>query len=375
MRAPLVEPRGITNNNLLCYAHSVLQSLIHVPPFMNLVKLLASSSISNPDKTPILHSLVEIYKQFRTSSSKKAKNNREQEPIEPKLIIRLVQSLRPSFSTQIGVQEDAHEFFSALINGLSDEILALMKEESLAVSSNFDSSKVPSIHIFQTEQPSTDSDEAEWVGVGANNKHFISRETKVVATPITSLFSGLYRNTLKVKGKAPSVSQDCSIDLQLEVEPDHIRTVQDALNHLLKAESLDKADPSDDFSAGHVSKHFSFESLPPILVLHLKIVVFCKEVGARKILKDISCPLILSFPLPKKFGSTAESVVKYQLVAVVYHHGSEAMAGHYTCDVRRGDDSWIFCNDSEIEALDYKSIGTTEHTLDGTPYLLFYTRV
>ncbi|KAI0229814.1 hypothetical protein L0F63_003238, partial [Massospora cicadina] len=261
MRSPLVEPRGIINNNLLCYAHSILQALIHVPPFLNLIKLLAAS-LAHPDRTPILHSTVELCRQFRTFTSKKFRNIRQQEPIEPKLIIKLIQNLRPSFSTQIGVQEDAHEFFSALINGLSDEILTLMKEEGFAIASKFDSYKIPSIHIFQTDQPRTDSDDAEWIGVGAKNKHFITRETKMIATPITSLFSGLYRNTLKVKGKPPSVSLDCSIDLQLEVEPDHIRTVQDALDHLLKAEALDKSDESGGLTSGAISKLFLLMPFP-----------------------------------------------------------------------------------------------------------------
>jgi len=56
---------------------------------------------------------------------------------------------------------------------------------------------------------------------------------------------------------------------------------------------------------------------------------------------------------------------RYELFAIVYHHGPTAVGGHYTADVRR-DDGWLRMDDCKIE----KRAKRTE----GVPYLLFYVR-
>jgi len=52
-------------------------------------------------------------------------------------------------------------------------------------------------------------------------------------------------------------------------------------------------------------------------------------------------------------GSTDEKV-KYELKAIINHHGKAANVGHYTCFAKR-DDRWVFFNDEQVSILsDYE---------------------
>ena len=48
-------------------------------------------------------------------------------------------------------------------------------------------------------------------------------------------------------------------------------------------------------------------------------------------------------------GSTDEKV-KYELKAIVNHHGKDITMGHYTCFAKRGAD-WVFFNDEQVSVL------------------------
>ena len=46
--------------------------------------------------------------------------------------------------------------------------------------------------------------------------------------------------------------------------------------------------------------------------------------------------------------------VKYELKAIINHHGTESFTGHYTCFAKR-DDRWVFFNDEQVSILsDYE---------------------
>ncbi|KAI9293573.1 cysteine proteinase, partial [Neoconidiobolus thromboides FSU 785] len=365
-----IASRGIINHNLLCYANSTLQALLHCPPFFNLLRMIAPvvkvPQNSNTLDAPILTALLEFYEEY-----KNIPKHGYIEPIHPSFIISIVKSLGERFKTQIGQQEDAHEFLDILLNGLDEEFLSIFKKGDFKMNSKILQQKDIVIHITK-EMNSMDIEEDgdDWVGVGAKNKQFIDRGFKMVNTPITALFSCIYSSTLKCTGEKPKVSHNSSIYLQLEIEPSHIDSVEDAIIHLLEPETIEEK------GSITTTKQVSIKALPPILVLQLKNVNYDPLYGQVKIKKELDYPLVLTIPPPEvSLKSKSIPPTQYKLISVIYHHGNEAMAGHYTCDVRYGDDAWFYFNDELVEKLKPESVGTSEHTYDGSPYLLFYQRV
>jgi ubiquitin carboxyl-terminal hydrolase 10 len=118
-----------------------------------------------------------------------------------------------------------------------------------------------------------------------------------------------------------------------------------------------------DFNSPHgkdvrATKQVFIESVPPVLILHLKRFQFDAESsgGTVKIWKKIGYPLEFEFPREVLSRQTRNTILaensgapRYRLIAVVYHHGKNASVGHYTVDVRRQDGrEWIRIDDTVI---------------------------
>ena len=62
---------------------------------------------------------------------------------------------------------------------------------------------------------------------------------------------------------------------------------------------------------------------------------------------------------------------RYQLRAIVTHHGPRCYSGHYTC-VERGRDGWTEYDDARVTELEDDPTALDEHRHGA--YLLFYQR-
>lgn len=143
--------------------------------------------------------------------------------------------------------------------------------------------------------------------------------------------------------------------LQLDIGEQHVRNIIDALKTLTRPEALrgnfnmQKRDQS-----VLATKQVFIDTLPPILILHLKRFQYDDKNGPQKIWKEVGYPLELE--LPKEMFSRQQrkeyelgGTPKYRLTAVVYHHGPNASGGHYTVDVRRQDGTeWVRLDDTKI---------------------------
>jgi ubiquitin carboxyl-terminal hydrolase 10 len=103
------------------------------------------------------------------------------------------------------------------------------------------------------------------------------------------------------------------------------------------------------------AKQVFIETLPPVLILHLKRFHYEGENGTQKIWKKVGYPLELTVP-KELFAPHLRNVgltgMRYRLNSVVYHHGKNASGGHYTADVRRQDGrEWIRIDDTVIRRL------------------------
>lgn len=200
----------------------------------------------------------------------------------------------------------------------------------------------------------------DWLEVGPRQRSAITRSSghSHTASPITKIFGGQLRSELRVRGNKNSVTLEPYQPLQLDIGSPEIRNIIDALKGLTRPEVL-----HGDFNSPHgkdaqATKQVFIESVPPVLILHLKRFQFDAEGygGTVKIWKKVGYPLEFEFPREVLSRQKRNSILaensgapRYRLIAVVYHHGKNASGGHYTVDVRRQDGrEWIRIDDTII---------------------------
>jgi ubiquitin carboxyl-terminal hydrolase 10 len=245
---------------------------------------------------------------------------------------------------QRGHQQDAQEFLGFLLEGLHDECVHVMQREgSNGTSAVATPSNVPASPTSEHASivGSVPGQENGWLEVGPKQKSAVTRSSGTVFdSPVTKIFGGKQRSELRVPGKKNSVTLEPYQQLQLDISSPDVHNIIHALKGLTRSEAVHGA--FDSLKGGNVSayKQVFIETLPPVLILHLKRFQYDGKVGTQKIWKKIGYPLELEipkevFPPSKRAGQALGGLPKYRLIAVVYHHGKNASGGHYTVDVRR----------------------------------------
>lgn len=143
-----------------------------------------------------------------------------------------------------------------------------------------------------------------------------------------------------------------------------------------------QARPGDTVEA---SQQVLIETLPPILVLHLKRFLYDTKVGGvAKIGKPISfSPELEIDPELITPARRTPQHIKYKLFGVLYHHGLSASGGHYTLDVLHPNrdlnakprEGWIRIDDELVSDVLPKDVFSDVDADRKCPYLLFYRRV
>ena len=199
--------------------------------------------------------------------------------------------------------------------------------------------------------------EDEWLEVGRKQKAAVTRSSGSITTesPITKIFGGKLRSELRVPGMKNSVTLEPYQPLQLDIGAPHVSNIIDALKGLTKSETLHGDFNSPRGPGSNATKQVTIETLPQVLILHLKRFQYDNTGGTQKIWKKVGYPLDLEipkevFPQHKRGGLLAHGgLPKYRLISVVYHHGKNASGGHYTVDVRRQEGrEWIRLDDTII---------------------------
>lgn len=197
----------------------------------------------------------------------------------------------------------------------------------------------------------------DWLEVGRKQKAAITRSSGAVTTesPITKIFGGKLRSELRVPGMKNSVTLEPYQPLQLDIGAPNVTNIIDALKGLTRSETLHGEFNSPRGPGSNATKQVTIETLPQVLILHLKRFQYDNTGGTQKIWKKVGYPLDLEipkevFPQHKRGGLLAHGgLPKYRLISVVYHHGKNASGGHYTVDVRRQDGrEWVRLDDTVI---------------------------
>ncbi|KAJ2695977.1 hypothetical protein H4R19_005790, partial [Coemansia spiralis] len=368
--APPVRPRGLVNPANMCFMNVVLQALLYCVPFCSMLwSIKESVAFSFKAGTPLLEALIQYVHEFKhdkTPTELLLQREALEEPFVPENVYEALQK-KGAFLTLRGQQEDAQEFMSYLVDGIHEEMaLALQARRAPAGAKA--------------------ADAEGWLEVGADNRgvQMHDADESATRTPITQIFGGTLRSTLAVPSANGSGSNRARALhsstrepfrwLALDVSADCVSTVEDALDELVAPESIEGYMNVQGESVG-VTKQILLERMPPVLVLHLKRFVFCADEGVQKVHKFIEYPAVLSLA-PAWLAKTSEAArlrgSRYTLSGVIYHHGSHASGGHYTCDILRSAREWLRFDDVDITCLDSVDDVLAEKK-DRTAYILFYS--
>jgi len=346
------------------------------------------------------------------------------EPLDPR---ELTQPVLVKAKMDDGRQHDAQEFLSFLINGLNDEyvkVIKLLNEHRKQVLENGDengdgvvngeSTKLDSSEIFASADAennkwgsikdgkslvkslksteSTDSWEAVTSKTQKRTQKALEPEetmtTKADISPISKMFNGttayLIEESTKIEHKGSSYANSAKpqirknvltkstepylclgLDLVSPTDPNHkYKTVTECLDALSKEGQLDGY-VYKDRKVPNATRRLVIDELPTVLVLHLKRFAYDFETNeSHKLHNDIEVPAVLTMP-----KSLTKQSNKYNLFAIIYHHGQKLSTGHYTADVKTVNNWWCGCDDERIWITadrNEKCHGTR------TPYLLLY---
>ncbi|KAF8948000.1 hypothetical protein BGZ47_006997 [Haplosporangium gracile] len=336
----LIQPRGLVNNGNMCFMNAILQPLLHCPPFYNLLMQIGKHVVhSFKSKTPLVDSLIMFLNEFHVAK----KNQSDYGPsFVPEYVYDALRGLK-RFDSMRGRQEDCQEFLGFLLDGLHEEFFAAMKEKPLEA--------LPNGETEREESESGVSDD-EWMEVtGPKNKASFTRSTQFSETPISTIFSGHLRSILRIPSRKDSVTLEPFQSMQLDLTPDNVHTIEDALLNSTIPEVLDGFTSSDKGDPVEATKKIFIEEVPPVLVLHLKRFIY-KDGSTQKLHKQVGYKAVLN--LQPEIISPARrpaNPIPYKLFGVVYHHGRTAAGGHYTCDVLRQNAEWLHIDDTNITVI------------------------
>lgn len=378
--------RGLCNKSNWCYVNATLQALLSCSAFVRLLKNIPSSGLmESVSPTPIADSLVDFVSYFEQYNSPfiqnekpKSKNIRSTPQdlnlggkFEPETIYEMLRDCESQQIFKDGRQEDAEEFLSFVLNKLHDEFLSALKLRHKPVENGL------AKEITETEDF---TDNNNWEQVGPKNKSVITRHATVDQSPIMDLFGGVIRSAVRKSGEKDSATLQPFFTLQLDIQPESVNSVRDALDHLVSKEVLTDVTSGKTNQQVEATRRTTLEHLPPILILHLKAFVYQKNGGSVKVCKnvDFDCTLeiskdLLSTTVRQKYISASSR--RYNLFAVIGHHGEQTQGGHYSADIyHKGLNCWLKADDENIRSQQKGNV-FKQHQGSRIPYILYYERI
>ncbi|GAA5935854.1 mRNA-binding ubiquitin-specific protease UBP3 [Sporobolomyces koalae] len=406
-------PRGLINNGNLCFANAILQALVYCGAFWETLRAVEAGSRadlrSNGQKgRSAVEAMIAFLGEFRNASHSAAFDAANPNPAAssstPSSSSNLssfatadpspstsTASPRPSTSryahnhnsgtltplpslspTPIhdalssnprfdamrrGTQEDAEEFLGFFLETLSEEVSEIVKREEERVSKLGGG---PGDKGKEKQVVTEDEGEGGWAEVGSKGRIATTRTTgDTKDSPITRIFGGKSRSVLRCPGQKDSVTIEPFQRLQLDIQPDHVRTIEDALLNLTTPEPLPDYATARGTITQDATKQFTLDELPPVLILHLKRFLYDEVVGSQKCTKKIGYSTHLRIdekvmsPVRRNGLDKGKEVARYELFGVVYHHGLQASGGHYTVAVRTAYHAanWLELDDTHIRTL------------------------
>lgn len=356
-------PRGLVNLGNLCFLNATLQALLSCSPFVELLQELRTRNIPQVGY-PTLRAFVEFISNFDMPPNTSSKKNDVLEtgrPFRPVMFESVLNNFSPDMPNSFPGrprQEDAQEFLSFVMHQMHDELLKL--EGQIPNGNEGKVSLVSSV---------SDEDEDNWVTVGPKNKTAITRTQSFIPSRLSAIFGGQVRSVVKARGNKASATIQPFLLLHLNIFPEPVCTIEDALHLFSAPETLEgyRASAAGKAELVSASKSVKIMELPKIIILHLMRFTYGSQ-GSTKLLKPVHFPLELVLGREMLVSPSSESR-KYELVATITHHGSEPSKGHYTADILPSSGKWLRYDDASVVAI------PTSKVLHDQAYVLFYKQL
>ncbi|KAH7889138.1 hypothetical protein F5I97DRAFT_1841914 [Phlebopus sp. FC_14] len=409
-----IRPRGLVNTGNMCFANAVMQALIYCPPFWRLFhelgKFVGESSEEdvNEGKAPLVDATVRFLREFlpkQANPTTPAEGKGKGKGIERYSTYSLdedeemMSSFIPTYVYDVlkgkkrfdhmrgGHQEDAEEFLGFYLDTLEEELLSMSSALTTAPANGPVSSTAPNSNAAQ--------DDGQWLEVGKRNRTAFTRtgiqrpfsfeQTKTTESPITRMFGGKFRSTLRVPHQKDSVIVEDWRSLRLDIQREQIRTIKDALAYISSPQSVQVTSVTRPGATLDATQLVQIDALPPILILHLKRFLYDANAGGvAKVGKQVSFTPELEIGSDVMAPGKKMHSTRYKLFGVVYHHGLSASGGHYTIDVLHPNidssptkprEGWIRIDDELISDVRPEDVFGIPERDDRCAYLLFYRRV
>ncbi|KAM7502497.1 hypothetical protein LguiB_001401 [Lonicera macranthoides] len=359
-------PRGLVNSGNLCFLNATLQALISCSPFVQLLQELRTCNIPEIEY-PTLCAFVEFISDFDMlldSSSKKCEAVLETgRPLHPVMFESVLKNFSPDVSDSLSGrprQEDAQEFLSFVMHQ--------MHEELLKIDSQFPNGNGGKASLVSSTNDEDDDD--NWETVGPKNKTAITRTQSFIPSKLSVIFGGQLRSVVKARGNKASATIQPFLLLHLNICPEQVCTIEDALRMFSAPETLEgyRASAAGKAEVVSASKSVKISELPEIMILHLVRFSYGSQ-GSTKLHKPVRFPLELVLGR-ELLVSPSSKGRRYELVATITHHGRDPSRGHYTADSRHCSSSkWMRYDDAFVAPI------PTSKVLHDQAYVLFYRRL
>ncbi|URE22272.1 ubiquitin carboxyl-terminal hydrolase, partial [Musa troglodytarum] len=293
---------------------------------------------------PTLHTFVEFISEFDMPDVLSAKSNvkvtlESGKSFSPIMFDAVLKRFTPDLPIGISSrprQEDAQEFLSFIMDQMHDELLKLD-----GIFASTDGGKVPLI---------SSSEDDVWETVGPKNRSAITRTQSFIPSRLSTIFGGQLRSVVKARGNKASATVQPFLLLHLDIFPESVNTIEDALHLFAAPETLEGYRTSAG-KAGLVSacKSVKLQKLSKVMILHLMRFSYGSE-GSTKLHKPVHFPLELVLGHELIVSPSSESR-RYELVATITHHGQGPSEGHYTANAKCSSGRWLHYDDASVMAV------------------------
>ncbi|KAJ4776147.1 Ubiquitin carboxyl-terminal hydrolase 24 [Rhynchospora pubera] len=354
-------PRGLVNTGNMCFLNATLQALLSCSPFVELLQDLHDRAIPKV-AYPTLSAFVDFISNFDMPEGSGTKLNGKGgiecgSSLKAVMFDPVLRTFSPNLPIGVSArprQEDAQEFLSFVMDQIHNELLKLKSGSLNSAGGN--------MSLLALSE-----DDEGWETVGPKNKSAVTRTQTFVPSELSAIFGGQLRSVVKASGNKASATVQPFLLLHLDIFPDIIHTIEDALRFFSAPETLEGyRTASGKEGVVTARKSVNLQALPAIMILHLMRFSYGGH-GSNKLHKRVQFPLELV--LGRDLVISLSERRRYELVATITHHGREPSKGHYTADTRYRNGQWLRYDDASVTAI------STKDVLHEQAYILFYKQL